>query len=330
MSKQEYNLVWGESVCVRHAFTETLSGRPIIFGLSELNDMGYTKHEGDEQLIKLTHRVIKRQTGQEYRNILITNGASGAITISLRAFAKRGFNVAFTQNPPYFAIYPAMIESAGLKHVIEADTKADLDKPVALLDSPSNPRGYIIHGTDSIRLHMPVIWDAVYHNNIYTDGTLKPLDCDVLIGSYSKLTGLNGIRLGWIATNDDILYHRLKGLVEAEYCGLSGPSAKIINELTKNFYWDSFEQNARYKLNWNREEWSKLEKYFGDQPVRDIGMFYYCPIDDSAKRLLEKSNVLWTPGSKLGHGDDFGRFNLGQDNKLIQKAVKEILKNDKI
>jgi len=327
---KEYNLGWGNAVAVRSAFLKQLDCKIIFFPLNDEN-LNYTAHDGDPKLIEITRRVIERQVGPTYNHIFLTNGAAGAVTLALRAYAKQGFETAITRQPPYFPIYPAMIESAGLIHVKDGDPLGNWTGSVILIDSPTNPAGYVFENADSL---CPIIWDAVYHSKVYTYGNYKPLHCDVITGSYSKLLGLNGIRTGWIATNDDMLAVRIKSLVTAEYCGLSSASNRVLLDVLKWYksktFWENFEYQARLNLDDNRGEWIKLEKYFGDIATPRNGMFYYAPIDRQCRKLLEKSKIIWTPGSSLGTNDDFGRFNLGQDCKLIKQAVKEILKNDKI
>lgn len=327
---KKYDLTWGESVCVREAFVNSLSGLPLLVtGKSELMGYGYPKHEGDPKLIGITKKVIKRQTGLDYNYVFLTNGAVGAITIMLRAYNTLGYNTVFTLAAPYFALYPSMIKTAGmLNHRKEADLIDANDIPVFLLDSPSNPKGYILSG-DRVSSR-PIIWDAVYNNQVYAPLAL-PIKHDVMVGSYSKLTGVNGLRVGWIATNDPALYALLDRLVTAEYCGLSSASTAILTHyLDDNFDWAKFEKKARLKLNRNREEFAKLEKYLGGYSVTPVGMFHYAPMDEACKKLMEKAGIQWMPGSSLGATDDFGRFNLGQDNELITLAVKSVLKADKI
>jgi aspartate/methionine/tyrosine aminotransferase len=326
-----YNLGWGNSVAVRSAFLEhALTQGPIVFGLKELESMDYPPHEGDAALIEVTRRTIERQVGPTFNHIILTNGAAGGCTLALRAYKKKGYNTAFTRSSPYFPIYPAMIESAGLKHVTEGDDRNEGDRPVALLDSPTNPHGTIV--SDGGGLNIPTIWDAVYHSRVYTSGNYKPITCEAIVGSYSKLLGLNGLRTGWIATNDPLLYERLKSLVTAEYCGLSSASTtillRLLSQYQDNNWWAGFEHLARRNLNDNRSEWSKVEKFFGGMSTSPNGMFYYSYMDKACKKLMAKSNIIWTVGSACGHNDDFGRFNLGQDVNMIRDAVKDILKND--
>jgi aspartate/methionine/tyrosine aminotransferase len=334
---KKFDLAWGESVAVRHAFL-SVSTNTVTFDPAALSQLNYPVYEGDPALVELTKKVIKRQTGYDYKHVLITNGATGGVTIALRTFKSMGKSTCYTGRPPYFRLYPGMVKASGLEHRhVHSDIAEDMKDNgldgdrVYLVDSMSNPLAQfpqLVKGPWSA----PVVWDAVYFSRVYCPGTHFRPDHDVIVGSYSKLTGMNGVRTGWIATNDTLLYERMKQMVISEYCGVSVPSTKIVMETAGSFSnsdWERFEKKAQSNLDENRTEWSKLEKFLGETPVSKYGMFHYAPIDSTCKKLLEKSGVVWVPGSHLGDSDEFGRFNVGQDMELVRKAVKEVLKNDK-
>jgi aspartate/methionine/tyrosine aminotransferase len=177
---------------------------------------------------------------------------------------------------------------------------------------------------------LPVILDAVYLNQVYMNPiSVNHIPHDVLVGSYSKLLGINGIRLGYMATNDDQLAAKMSELVTAEYCGLSMTSQDLLIDILPSFDWHQFYPYARFKLDLNREQFQKIEKFLGDVPVNSIGMFHYSPVDKKAKELLDKAGVTYTSGSLMGTNDNFGRFNIGQSNQLVEDAVKAILKADR-
>ena len=324
----KFNLGWGNSVAVRQAFLETYDGNMVVFSAHGLARFDYPAHEGDPELIEITDRIIQRQTGKHYKHILLTNGATGGVVISLRAFEQKGFKYCHTRNPPYYIRYPRMIRAAGLMRVNE-DFPLMHDQGVILLDMPSNPLG-LCGDYPQVDDGNPVILDGVYYNNVYAPRRLYAPDHDILVGSYSKLLGLNGLRVGWIATNDDDLALRLADLVTSEYCGLDTATTEIIKTTLFNFSWDSFERLARTRLDYNREQFSKLEKFFGDTPVLDLGMFAYMPVDTACKKLLEKSGIHYCKGSEMGTNDNFARFNLGQSCEMIAEAVQTMLKNDQI
>lgn len=323
---KKFDLGFGNSVCVRQAFLDIYNSDPIIFTEYDLSKFDYPDHIGNPELIETTRKVIKRQLGLDYKYVLLTNGATGGVVISLIAFAQKGFEFCQTRFAPNYLRYPDIIKTAGLTQIRQSDGSSTNDT-VALLDIPSNPLGTMDNPFNTL---LPTILDGVYYNNVYTTGNIKPLAHDILVGSYSKLLGINGIRVGWIALNDDLLYQRIKKLVISNYCGLSVASSTILNKVLKDFRWDLFEEEARDSLDLNREEWSKLEKYFGSTPVIDRGMFYYSKMDAQCNKLMKKTGVIWSTGSSLGTDDSFGRFNLGQSNQMIREVVREVLKNDKI
>jgi len=220
-----------------------------------------------------------------------------------------------------------MVAASGLKHVEEDYTLGMNGNTVNLLDFPSNPLGL----TSQIGyVKDPLIIDGVYLNRVYGPVIYGLPRHDVMVGSYSKLLGINGIRLGWLATNDDMLAERFRDLVTAEYCGLSTASTDIVLHTLQGFDWDRFEQSAQMRLDHNRSEWSKLERFFSGTPVLSNGMFYYAPMDKKAQEIFEKAGVIWTKGSTMGTDDGFARFNLGQDNETIEQAIRAVLKADRI
>ena len=326
---KKFDLGFGESVAVREAFLETAKRTPIVFTQEEMGEMGYPDHSGDPELIKLTRQVIKRQTGNDYSYIYITNGATGALNVTLRALKNFGVaDTCVTREAPYFRYYPDIVKYSGMNHVNTPPIGVGF---VRLIDSPSNPIADF-SWYHSVNPQETVIWDSVYHTQSYAPGKHPQPNHDILVGSYSKLTGLNGLRLGWVATNRLFFAVAISSLVNSEYCGISVPSTKIVLETVGKFrkaHWESFEQNAQNRLDYNREQISKLEKFFGGTPVPENGMFYFGPMDSACKRLLTKSNVTWSPGPSLGAANDFGRLNVGQNMHTVRDAVKTVLKNDK-
>jgi len=323
----KYDLGFGNSVCIRQAFLDSYHGEMIVFTQDGLSKFDYPDRYGDPELIQITRDVILRQMGITKKHVYITNGATGAATIALRAMKQRGKSICYTRNAPWYLRYPSMIKASGLIQ-LEESKGIDPEEGVVLLDIPSNPQGF----TSGIRFSIaPTILDAVYFNRVYLAGYFVPVIAhDVLCGSYSKLLGLNGLRVGWIATDDDLLAERIKELIVGEYCGISVASVEILKNVLFDFDWDLFETIAKSNLDNNREEWSKLEKFFEGRPVCHDGMFYWGKIDEKCEELLSKSGISWTKGSDMGADDSFGRFNLGQDNDLIRKSVEEMVKNDKI
>lgn len=331
--KPKYDLTWGESVCVRQAFADTAGNFTSTTDKYNLMAMGYPKHEGDQDLVEITRAIIMRQTGETPKHVFLTNGATGAVVCALRAYAQHGFKYGMTPSPPYFPLYPNMVKNSGLVHCHVQDITPEQGQQhglVFLFDSPSNPTGTPFRAKKILGTKTQLVWDAVYHNRVYMPLTVIPPQYDIMCGSYSKLTGVNGLRIGWVATNDDTLAKTLGEVITAEYVGLSAPSTWLLRDILENFNWELFETTARHNLERNKFEWSKVTKYLGDERVPLNGMFHYAPIDFSAKCLLEKAGVAYMPSESCHATPGFGRFNLGQDCTLVTLAVKSILKADRI
>lgn len=322
------DLSFGHSRCVREAFLNTYNQYPVSFNKKKLMEFDYpSHHEGDLELIEITKQIIKRQIGLNYKYVLITNGATGGVVISLRAYNYSGYLYCLTRNAPFYTRYPGMISASGLTQVQERNNIPN-NSTVILLDAPSNPIG-LITPIDNNGQKAPVILDGVYLNHVYMPWKIISIpQHDVFVGSYSKLLGINSIRVGFIALNDDFLYERIKHLVISEYCSLSMASTHILKSTLINFNWEQFETSANVKLDNNREEFAKLEYLFGNTPTSSMGMFQYVPMDSKCQEIISKAGIIWTKGATMGTDDSFGRFNLGASNQEVKKAVLSILKMD--
>lgn len=331
---KKLDLAWGHSICVRKAFVESIHPFLVYFNSYDVLKMDYTDHSGDLELIDMTRDIVERQVGIKYKHIFLTNGATGGLSIVLTSLKLLGNKEVVTNFAPFFRMYPDIIENCGLKHSQSNDFKL-CEPSLVLLDNPANPTGRLYLGDPTVSNELlnphKVIFDSVYYSKTYLPkiGAIVPKH-DINVGSYSKMTGVNGIRIGYVALNDDILATAIESVVAATYCGLSHPQYTVTKYLVKNVDWDMFELKSKSNLDNNRSEWSKLEKYFGDHKVNDCGMFYWAPADKSCKDLLDRAGVTYFLGSKLYHNDDFVRINIGQDMEVVRDAVKAIIAEDKI
>lgn len=321
------DLSFGNSICIRKALLDTYRGHHIVFDRKILENFDYGNHLGDPELVETTRKIIKRQINKEYKHVFIVNGATGGCVIAMRAFEKRSVVNCLTRNAPYYTRYPSMIKAAGLDHIDERFHQIE-NETVALIDVPSNPLGLM---NNVANLNIPVILDGVYLNRVYMNpNQISTIPHDVYVGSYSKLLGINGSRLGYLCTDDDLLAERIKELIVAEYCSLSVASQEIVKSITHKLDWEKFENSARWSLDLNREEWSKLYRYFDGKSILPVGMFHVSQMDQKAQDLFTKVGIIWTKGSLMGVSDEFARFNLGQSNDIIRLAVKKVLDADRI
>lgn len=302
----------------------------------DIKKMKYGPYEGTNALIAATREVIKETTGNTYHHVLITNGASSAINLLLRRFKANGGEVVLTSQYGYPS-YEEMIKRAGLRRIREKYTSlyeslsmsnhsslyqgSYRGNYIGLIDSPENPMGKQFTGGNPQR----DIWDGVYHNKVYT----KRLDLQpkhkYFVGSYSKLLGLAGMRIGFIATNDSLAYEGLLAESRNELTGISRPSQDLIVQILSRLDLDKFTMDGANDLADNKYEFTKLEYLFDGQPVNEVGMFYCAKVDPKARNLLDKCGVGY-----VMLDDDTIRLSMGQTKKITQEGIQYILKKDRV
>jgi len=161
-------------------------------------------------------------------SFVITNGASEALDLALRAIARQpgaGPMKALLAQPYYYS-YPPVIEFAGLEPVFlrTVEGRIDLDDfrakvrdcRVVLINSPSNPTGRV-ESVETLReieritreLGIYVLSDEVYKDLIYTrENYLIQGPRVVTINSFSKTYAMCGFRVGYLWSRD-------QGLIES-------------------------------------------------------------------------------------------------------------------
>ena len=319
----QYDWAWGNPYFLLDVLDSVYTAHTFSIGPT-VSDMIYGPYEGMPTLIQETHKVIKQVTDQQYNYILITNGASNAINTILRHFKSRGGNIVYTTKYGYPA-YEEMIKRAGLMRIRDLNAAplelgAMPNQTIRLIDSPENPFGEHFTGGNAGQ----DIWDAAYNNPIYTSFhlTKQPLH-RIHVGSYSKLLGVAGARVGYIATNDPILYEALVQESRNDLTGPSRPSQKFILDILKKIHLKDFMLLGKKHLHDNKEEFQKIEYLFDGQVVNEIGMFYCVKPHPKALALLDKVGVGY-----VRLDDDTIRLSMGQTKDKVKEGIKAILKED--
>lgn len=323
--KPQYDFSFGNTPGIRAALLNNCKG------LNELkfawDALDYPDHSGMSELKDLTRYLITKTTGISYEHILITGGATHSIAAYL--YGIKEFHtenmIGVLTNRLYYRYYPYVIRNQGLYHRSSA-----LEEPkrgeVHLIDSPSNPEGLIRGGCSEIG----TIWDSVYHSPTYFGSRkIKIPTHEVNAGGYNKLTGLNGLRLGWFATKNKALYDLALEYLEGDVCGISSLSQWSAIHLVKNTNFDKFFKESNSLICTNKEELLKISHLFGNQTIPEIGMFALFEIDSKLAKLFNKSSVKFTDGRTMGDDRHSIRINLAKTFEETKAMVKEILKNDK-
>jgi len=186
-----------------------------ILSKSSLKEHRYGLIQGTE---RLRNALSKEYPGSDAENFVITNGASEAIDLTLRAIGKIGDKILV--HKPYYYSYKPLIEMNYLQPVFTETIAGkididDFDKKVrdckaVLINSPCNPTGRIqeistLKGIEKITkdLNITLISDEVYKDLIYKrENYLLSGPHVVTINSFSKTYGMCGFRVGYLYSND--------------------------------------------------------------------------------------------------------------------------------
>lgn len=321
----QYDFAWGDTrgireIMLRHAAFLQVSNMP-------WENFGYPPHDGQPQLKTEINNLIMKLTGKTYKHILVTGGATHALNAGVAAM-KTGTTRFLYTNKLFFSRYPGIAANLSLQH-IKTDKVYPRDGDIGIIDSPSNPQGKI-----SGEGNKSVIWDAAYYSPTYC-GLGSPLKCHPVIpqhvamaGSLNKLTGVNGLRIGWLATDDTLLYDRALAYVTSNQCGISQPSQYAAHQILTKVSMTTFFIESKALIDANKTEMQRLEYLFGYQEMPRHGMFILYEVDDKLKKLFEKASLLVMPGSQCGDDRDSVRFNLGNQNQLTRDMVNAVLKAD--
>ncbi len=331
------------SDCEAFTVQEILSLEPTAeAGLKELW-LGYTESRGNPELRDEICKLYQHISPQE---ILVHTGAEEAIFNFMQVALNPGDHV-IVQSPCYqslFAVAQAIgcevtkwvmrPEESGwtlpiddLKAAVKENTKA------IIINSPHNPTGFLLSHRELDEIietarpkNILLFADEVYKYLEYDADDTLPWACDlyenaISLGVMSKSFGLPGLRIGWIATKNPLIYQAMAAFKDYTTICNSAPSEFLalialrhkkqlvhrnLDIINKNLaLLDDFFLKYRHLFTWYRPKAGPIAfpKINGAQKMSEI-------IAD----LVEKKGVLLLPGKLYDFGDKFFRVGYGRKN----------------
>ena len=314
---------------------------------NEPHSHGYMPNAGYPEVREVIARRLAARSGVPYTaaDILMTNGAAGAINTLLKAILDPGDRVLVLC--PYFPEYRFYIENHGGRMVtVETDDRfqpvperiADAVTPrtrALILNSPNNPAGVVYSEAllREIDRALPpdvmVICDEPYRPIVF-DGARVP-EAAAIFGergaiawSWSKAQGLSGERIGYLALPPDAtgigrlrsacaVAHRILGYINGPAIWQRVVAAEP--DVTINVA----EFQARRDLLCDGLE------AMGYELARPQGSFYVFPktpiADDIAfVGLLQQQGILAVPGQGFGRGG-YMRLSLTVPRAAIERSL---------
>lgn len=309
-----FDLGFGDSYLLRDLLFTYLNPSGYVQAFLKKENLGYGYDES--KIRNYVKDLLRDFTGTNYNSVILTHGGTGGVLASVRGMGHKIGKF----DPVHYIYYPEIFKNCNVFY-------SETDAQFMLTSSPNNPTGDLSSGEV---FNGDVIWDAVYHTPAYMPRSLlkeKP-NHSVVVGSFSKLVGLNGVRIGYVATNDHILANKIAKYSEIETLGLSNPSLALLNNVVDRVDINLFSDDAGRLMDDNREEMLKIEHLFGSY-VPETGMFYFAKIDPKVIQILDKAQIKYIEGSLCGDPQRI-RLSLGQTRDITKKAVEAILKADKV
>ncbi|MFX1502312.1 MAG: pyridoxal phosphate-dependent aminotransferase [Promethearchaeota archaeon] len=319
----------------------------------------YAPTRGVPELLELIEEKLSKvnKINVNWReNIIVTNGASQAITLAFASIFNPGDEmiisspnfVSYFYCASFFGVNVVEVERnkdfsnniEGIREAITSKTKA------MLINSPNNPTGYALNPKELkeivdilIENDLYLITDEVYENYIY-DGLkhVSPASLNdmfertITVNAISKLFSATGFRLGYVVASKQIIdlmekFHQytVAGTNHAAQYGFI-EALKMGTDFFKEI-WESFDK--RRNLVYNR-----LNE-IGFSIIKPRGAFYVMPStkkfkltgSEFSQKILKEQSVAIIPGGIFGsYSDNMIRISYATEIEKLNVAMDRIEK----
>lgn len=315
----------------------------VFRAMSRYRDFRYGLIQGNLNLRKALAKEYSKSTAD---NFVITNGASEAIDLTLRAISKIGRKKNRILLPrPYYYSYPLLVKFAGMKPVYTnlIDGRIDFndfkkkikDCKAVIINSPSNPTGRV----ESIKtlkkiekltsdLGVYVLSDEVYKDLIYVrENYLIKGSHVITVNSFSKTYNMCGLRVGYLWSLDKEL---VKEVIE-----IKTHTSMNTNIVGQEMAYEAFKTPKTF-INQQVKIWRKrrdlIYRGLSDMGLdlwKPEGAFYVLPKIKNPKAfvwdMFKKYKVITYLGEWFGVNDRV-RFSYALDIDKIEEGLSRVKK----
>lgn len=355
-ARYEFNVkyILCASDCESVAIKDLLALEPGAADRFQQLSLGYTESLGSPTLRQQIARIY---TSIQPEQVLVHSGAEEAIFLFMHAALQPGDHV-IVHSPCYQSL-AEVARSIGCDVTEWCGDEAngwalDLDvlrrslrstTRVIVVNTPHNPTGLLISPADYWQIHaiaqergILVFSDEVYRESEYNPADRLPAGCDlspsaVSLGVMSKTYGLPGLRVGWIATQNQSIYQKMAALKDYTTICSSAPS-EFLSELALSHrqqlaqrnidlilhnlnLLDGFFKRQAHLFTWQRPKAGSIAfpRYLGGA------------IDPFCEALVQQTGVLLLPGTLFGDRENhfrlgFGRANTPQAIERLEEYVE--------
>lgn len=307
--------------------------------------LGYASSQGEERLREL---IAAQYPGLDRTNIVCFAGAQEAIFACTQALVGSADHVSAIT--PMFE--PLVLTAQGIGAWInfcpmdyDPDTgwSLDLDKwlehlnedtRLAVINFPHNPTGHLLTSSEQLavieKARESDTWlfsDEVYRGLEYDPKhRLTPVaslyENGISLGVVSKCFGLGGVRVGWIATQDQALIRRLtdikeflsicNGMTDELLAAIAMRNAETLYQRCVGIVQDNISQISHHKDELAFEWIAPKSGCLAFPRLKE-----FKDARDYSQALLQKTGALALPGDCFLHGKEHIRLGLGIKNLPI-------------
>ena len=310
--------------------------------------LGYTESLGDPELRQAITTLYEHITADQ---ILVHAGAEEAIFNLMNVALRPGDHVIV--HAPYYQSLGEVARGVGadvtewlgdpdrgweidlevLKNSLTSRTK------VVVINFPHNPTGFLptsefVNELSSLanRNGFLIFSDEVYRGLELDSSRRLPALADlndraVSLGVMSKTYGLAGLRIGWIATQNNQLFRKLAAFKDYTTICNSAPSEFLATLALRHA-----EEIVERNLNIIRDNLDRLDLFFGGHAALfswhrpkagsiAFPMLLQGSVDEFCDDLIKKAGVLLLPGTLYGPG--FNSFRIGFGRKNLPESLEK-------
>jgi len=320
----------------------------------EAGQTRYTSNQGSLSLRELVARYHSDKCGKDIsaEQVIITNGAEGALWNILFTFLERGDRILIPEIA--FSVYNTIADLQGAETVCysqnsdfslnfdDLESKITSNVKFLVINSPNNPTGTIVSEQNVRKLtalaeerDFYIISDEIYSELYFgKDKPYSPLCCSdrvIVVDGISKRAAATGLRIGWTVAPEEITKPMIVANQYITTCASSVSQHAAMASLDGSC--DQFVEQVKADLKEKGEyAYLRLSSIEGVLVVRPEGAFYIFPdissfgsSKDVAHKILESVNVLTIPGIAFGdRGDRHIRLSFAVDFDILKEALDRI------
>lgn len=306
--------------------------------------LGYTESTGSPTL---RQEISDIYTAMAPEQILVHSGAEEAIFLFMHALLDAGDHVVV--HTPCYQSLAEVARSIGCqvtrwqaraenRWALDLDELRDSLRPntrLIVLNTPHNPTGYLMTAADFYALNqiaqeqgIVLLCDEVYRESEHNPADKLPAACDinpaaVSIGVMSKSYGLPGLRIGWVATQDEAILDTMATLKDYTTICNSAPS-EFLAELALRHRHTLAARNRQIIL----DNLAILDAFFARHADRFVWQrptagpiafpqltdAHFASVEAFCHDLVTRAGVLLLPGTAFDDSGNHFRIGFGRQN----------------